>query len=269
MEDVQQQIFIHNGLEYKLEWAESRFYQPQIAHKFGSKLLQYIHFTKSPDFPESLFNRKNGLRCSSFRIKHLITHGQKKLSIDLLRKGYVSLVSPENSSDYPIQSVSKLPQMAKIWFDIHTQLSDTNPGHEPILKKILELNENALATEVPIWTVTLNALQKRKIPSSPYNCLADRIFTGHIDLLMYDENDGSLIVADYKPEEQFLRSLPQVAIYGLIMKQVLNHKKVKCVSFSRERAWVYDPEIIRTTIVDQLRMYGNPSLEWIDLVYSI
>ncbi|MHA1519328.1 MAG: hypothetical protein ACTSRK_04015 [Promethearchaeota archaeon] len=269
MDEISHYDFRHNGLIYTLKWAESRFSRPIIAKKFGNKLKRFIHFTQSGDFPESLFNQSNGLRCSSFRIKNLITHGQKKMSIQLVKGQYVSIINKNNLENYPIKSISKLPKMAKIWYEINCQLSDKNPGHDPILSKILEINGQALATELPIWTVTWEAINNREIQSSPFKCFAGEIFTGHIDILLYDEQDGSLIVADYKPEGNFLRSLPQVAIYGLVLKEIIGYNKIKCVSFDRESAWVYDPEIIRTAIPKYLRMYGNPDLEWQDVVNSL
>ncbi len=269
MVEISHHDFYHNGLIYTLKWAESRFSRPVIVQKYGSQLLKFIRFTQSGGFPESFFNQRNGLRCSSFRIKNLITHGQKKISLQLIKNHHVSVITKKNAENFPIKSIGKLPRMAQIWYDINCQLSDGNPGHDPILTKILEINEQALATELPIWTVTLDAINNRNIQPSQFNCDADEIFTGHIDILLYDERDGSLIVADYKPEGSFLRSLPQVAIYGLVLKQIIGYNNVKCVSFDRESAWVYNPEIIRTVIPEYLKMYGNPDLEWLNVVYSL
>ena len=144
-----------------------------------------------------------------------------------------------------------------------------NPGHDPILNKILEINENALAIEIPIWTTTYQSIKKKKLKKSKYTCFCDEIVTGHIDLLIYDELDSSLVVCDYKPENKFLRSLAQVAFYGLVLKKMLKYPKVKCVSFSREKAWVYDPEIIRTQIPKYIKKNGDPYLCWQDFIDSL
>lgn len=283
--------FYHHGLEYKLLWVDERFRDPVIFDKFGNRLLQYIRFTQSNDFPETLFRKRDGLRCSSFRIKHLIPHGKKKISLSLIKNQYVQQISinpekqqnsmksyPSNQTPSNQNSIQKqqtneaieiLPKMARIWYDIFTQLDDSNPGHEPILQKIIELHPNALAVEVPVWTTTLSSIQNRVIKPSPFNCFADSEFTGHIDLVLYDPTDSSLIIADYKPEGQFLSSLPQVATYGLVMKQVIGYSQIKCVSFSREHAWIYDPEIIRTVVIKYLKNYGDPPLEWKDIIFSI
>ncbi|MHA1776858.1 MAG: hypothetical protein ACTSWC_08780 [Promethearchaeota archaeon] len=267
---MQNVCFYHHGLEYKLLWVEKRFQNPVIYDKFGHRLLQYIHFTQSPDFPDSIFNNKDGLRCSSFRIKHLVPHAQKKISLSLVKQQYVNqIVVNSDFKKSTFNVIEALPKMANIWYDIFTQLNEKNPRHEPILQKIIELHPQALASEVPVWTTDLNSIQNRTIKPSPYNCMADKQFTGHIDLILYDPEDHSLIVADYKPEDHFLSSLPQVATYGLIMKQVLGCSNIKCVSFSRERAWVYDPEIIRTVVIEYIKSYGDPSLEWRDIVYSL
>ena len=79
------------------------------------------------------------------------------------------------------------------------------PNHEHVLKHILREDDKSLATEIPIWT---------KNPKS---------VTGHIDLL---RNDGNVIqVVDYKPEGNFVRSIPQVAYYGFIIKKKFKQKK--------------------------------------------
>ncbi|MCF2138871.1 MAG: hypothetical protein K9W44_02290 [Candidatus Lokiarchaeota archaeon] len=269
MINVQNAFFYHQGLEYKLSWAEPRFHHPVIYHNFGRKLLQYIRFTQSSEFPNNLFNNRYGLRCSSFRIRNLVKDAQKKISLALVSQKHVSLIKINDVRASKAEGIEVLPKMAKIWYEINCQLHDKNPGHEPILQKIMELHQQALASEVPVWTSTFDSITSHRIRPSPYNCIASEEFTGHIDLLLFDEKDQSLIVADYKPEEKFLRSLPQVAIYGLIMKQILNYPKVKCVSFSREKAWIYNPEIIRTVVIEYIKSYGDPQLEWRDLVYSL
>jgi hypothetical protein len=159
--------------------------------------------------------------------------------------------------------------MANIWFDIFMDSMGENPGHDPILDKILQLNENALAIETPVWTSTHDFIKQKKLKFTPYTCMCDDIITGHIDLTLFDETDSSLIICDYKPENHFLHSLAQVATYGLIMKRILKFNKVKCVSFSKEKAWVYDPEILRTSIPKYLNMFGNPDLCWREVIYSI
>ncbi|MCK4797534.1 MAG: hypothetical protein KAT05_09145, partial [Spirochaetes bacterium] len=147
-------------------------------------------------------------------------------------------------------------------------LLKSNPGHK-ILENILNINENGLAIEVPVWTTTHKAVMTKELEMSPYTCLCDELFTGHVDLLMFDETDNSLVVCDYKPENHFLKSLPQVAIYGLVLKRMLKYSRVKCVSFSREKAWMYDPEILRTQIPNYLIKYGNPNLKWQEFINSI
>jgi hypothetical protein len=107
------------------------------------------------------------------------------------------------------------------------------PGHEPILKNILLKDKDAVAIEVPIW-----------------NKKENNIITGHIDLIQI-ENDVVKVI-DYKPEGNFLLSLPQVAMYGYLIKSKLNIKKVRCISFNKRGAWEYDPNILKEDIKEYL-----------------
>lgn len=70
---------------------------------------------------------------------------------------------------------------------------------------------------------------------------------GHIDLLVI--YDGVIYACDYKPDQQskttpyysFINSIPQIATYALILKQIFNLKEFKCVTFNKKGAWLYDP----------------------------
>ncbi|UYP46559.1 hypothetical protein NEF87_002844 [Candidatus Lokiarchaeum ossiferum] len=269
MVSVEKRQFIHNRIEYLMEWITARHKHPLISHRFGSRLLTYYNYVCTKEYPDHIFNGSEYLRCSSFRLKGLQKDARKKIGIKLINSKQIHLVDEKNQLSYISPEIQKLPKMAKIWFDIFSSTMDKNPGHGPVLDKILQLNKNALAVEVPIWTTTDRALINQDLQLTPYTCMSNEIFTGHIDLLLFDETDGSLVIADYKPENYLLRSLPQVATYGLVMKRVLKIRNVKCVSFSKEKAWVYDPEIVRTSIPQYLLQYGNPNLSWRSVLPSI
>jgi hypothetical protein len=266
MVSIEKRRFSHNRLEYILEWVPERHLQNK---KFGQKLLQYYNYVCTHNYPEAIFNNSEFVRCSSFRLKGLHKDALKKIGIQLINSRQINLIDEYNQDRTVSQSIINLQKMAKIWFEIFSSTMEKNPGHEPILDKILQLNKNALAVEVPIWTTTNYALINQILEITPFTCMCNEIFTGHIDILLFDETDQSLIVADYKPENHFLRSLPQVATYGLVMKRILRYNKVKCISFSRDKTWIYDPEIIRTIIPQYMGQYGNPNLVWRSILPSI
>ena len=242
---------------------KERHLHSNIAHIFGKKLLNYYNFVCSKEYPEELFNRKDGLRCSKFRITGLKKNSRKKICLDLIGSGKIHLINEKNQPPYISKLILNLPKITEL------NASLLNPSHEKILDKILSINKNALAIEIPVWTTTHQAILTSQLKMSEFSCLCNELFTGHIDLLMFDETDGSVVVCDYKPENHFLTSLPQVAIYGLVVKRILKYPKVKCVSFSGEKAWLYDPEIIRTQIPKYLTIYGSSHLDWQDFVRSI
>ncbi len=266
---MEQRRYVHNRIEYIHAWEIDRHLHPQIAEIFGKNLLKYYQLVGSNEYPDEIFNDKEILRCSSFRIQGLRQNARKVISLDLIKKNKVFLIKNGMKFKNLSESIAKLPEMARVWHKIYLDTLKKNPGHGPVLDKILKINPNALSIETPIWTTTHSAVKDHELSITPFSCLCDEIFTGHIDLIMFDEKDQSLVICDYKPENQFLRSLAQVASYGLVMKRILHYEKVKCVSFSREKAWVYDPEILRTTIPQYLLQYGNPKLCWRDLIFSI
>ena len=103
-----------------------------------------------------------------------------------------------------------------------------------------------------------------------YKFSFSKSITGHIDLLLYDDNGNNLIIADYKPEGYFLRSLPQIAFYALILRRILNIEdlNVKCLSFNKDKAWIYKPEILKE-INEEMKKFGNPKLKWRRILKSI
>ena len=98
---------------------------------------------------------------------------------------------------------------------------------EPLV--ILIKDKDSIAIEVPIWSVS-----------------KDNHLTGHIDLIQIEDNIIKII--DYKPEGNFLFSLPQVATYGLLIKELIHVEKINCISFNKNFAWEYNPEILLTEL---------------------
>ncbi len=261
MTEVEERIFYSTGLSYTLKWVRSR-HKTLKPRTMGERLLGYYKFLCSNQYPENIFKDPNITRCSSFKIKYLKRNARKKISLNLVKYGIVTLINKNNKPSMYSEEVLRIPEMAKIWHDLFSATMEGNPGHDPVLSKILEINESALATEVSVWSTTPDSLKKEILPKTEFICESRDLFTGHIDLLLFDKKSKQLIVADYKPENSFLKSLPQVATYGLMMKKILGVKRLKCMSFSRRKAWVYDPEIIYNEIPRYIRRNGNPNLFW-------
>ncbi|MFX1477154.1 MAG: hypothetical protein ACFFCI_03380 [Promethearchaeota archaeon] len=108
-------------------------------------------------------------------------------------------------------------------------------NHEPLLTYLLfrsKLN-NVIAKETFIW-----AKVDRKILEVDY-------LTGHIDLIAVKEN--LIYIIDYKPNcKNFLKYMPQVGMYGLLLKKRINNPniKVKCLMFNEKNSCLFDPTIL-------------------------
>ena len=112
--------------------------------------------------------------------------------------------------------------------------SHNSPGHEFVLNKILAEDSNSIGMEIPIWMWHV-----------------DHYLTGHIDLILVV--DDIIYVCDYKPEEtpsietkrlsySFMRSIPQVASYALVLKKLFGLEKILCITFNKKGAWIYEPK---------------------------
>ncbi|MHA2266617.1 MAG: hypothetical protein ACXAB8_02370 [Promethearchaeota archaeon] len=195
-----------------------------------------MHFKRVYDgtIPNKLFNSRTLPRISQFKIKGIKSTFIRAFSKKLIRSDKVKYYD----------SNSKLPMHTQKVYEIYRENRiPGNPGHEPILKNILIKDKNSIAIEVPVW----NETESKRI-------------TGHIDLIQV-END-TVKVIDYKPEGNFLFSLPQVAMYGFLLQSKLNIKNLKCISFNKEEAWEYEPTILLSDIKEYLISHRINERPW-------
>ena len=228
MSKLEYKKFIHQNIPYFFNWNKTHHkekYSQIITNRDDLNRLRE-HFKKVCEglIPNNLFNSREFPRVSQFKIKGIKSTFIRSFSKNLIRSGKIQY----------FDSNSKLPQYAQKVFKIfRVNNFGSIPGHEPILKNILIKDKDAVAIEIPIWN------KKEK-----------KIITGHIDLIQI-ENDIVKVI-DYKPEGNFLLSLPQVAMYGLLVKSNLNIRKIRCVSFNKQGAWEYDPIILKEDVKDYL-----------------
>ncbi|MHA1583645.1 MAG: PD-(D/E)XK nuclease family protein [Promethearchaeota archaeon] len=263
-----QRKFNHKGLIYEFKFAKRIEVLSKMPELLQTPLTDFFTRILNDEIPYDLFESQYVSRCSSFRVKGLQRGSQKKISEKLIEDHFVGYISPEdpNYTEYP-DFIKHLINATREIYQEHEDRGyvDYKPSHEQVLTKILLENENALTIETPVWTRKPGRLTDFiQLSDSKVNLnfIFKKSITGHIDLLMFDPDDQSLIVVDYKPEGHFLRSLPQVAIYGLILKRILRWDNLKCISFRKEDAWLYDPEILRTEIEKLIQQNKNPDLPW-------
>ncbi|MHA1805914.1 MAG: hypothetical protein ACTSU4_15470 [Promethearchaeota archaeon] len=191
-------------------------------------LGNYLKRVYDGRIPENIFNTRGVPRISRFKVMGLKKTFVNSLSKKLIRSGKIEYHGQDSRFPVHVRQVFNNYRINKIY---------KKPGHEPILKNILIKDEHSIAIEVPIW---------RK--------MRDSYLTGHVDLIQFE--DGVVKVIDYKPEGNFLLSLPQVAIYGLLVKSNFNLKEIKCVSFNREKAWEFEPLSSLMELSNYLKYYG-------------
>jgi len=240
---LKKKVFIHQNIPYAFNWNKEHHkekYSQITANRIElNKLKEYFKIVYKGVIPNNLFNSQNLPRASQFKIKGIKTAFLRSFSKKLIRSGKIQYRD----------SNSKLSQYVQKVFDNY-KLNGINrvPGHEPILKNILIKDKDSIAIEVPIW-----------------NEINGKIITGHIDLLQV-ENDLVKVI-DYKPEGNFLLSLPQVAIYGYLLRSRLNIQKIRCISFNKDKTWEYDPDILQSEIKDYLTRNQINERPWEKYLY--
>ena len=243
MNKLRERKFIHQNIPYSFylnrdhQFFKSRG-KPQILqiepiNNDFNKLKSHFAAVLQGKIPDHYFNSKDLPRISQFKIKGIRNSYLKVFSKKLIRNGIIE----------PYDRSSKLLKLTKNVFDNFDKFLNKKPGHNPILKNILIKDENSLAIEVPIWKK-----------------FQDTCLTGHIDLIQLENK--TLKVIDYKPEGNFLISLPQVAMYGLLIKKIFDINDLKCVSFNKEEAWEYDPIILVEDITTFLESNNIKEREW-------
>lgn len=235
---LKKKLYVHQNIPYAFNWNKEHHkekYSQITANRIElNKLKEHFKIAYKGIIPNYLFNSQNLPRVSQFKIKGIKAAFIRSFSKKLIRSGKIQYHD----------SNSKLPQYVQKVFDNYkVNRINRAPGHEPILKNILIKDKDSIAIEVPIWNETNG-----------------KVITGHIDLLQV-ENDLVKVI-DYKPEGNFLLSLPQVAMYGYLLKSKLNIENVKCISFNKEETWEYDPGILISEIKDYLISHQINQRPW-------
>ena len=266
---MQSQKFTHMGIIYEFKWGKQKHVLNTMPEQLNRKLTLFFDKIYKKEIPHKLFGDRDIERCSKFRINGLKRGSGKIISqrlIENLHVGHFHL-SDSNNPIFPHYFYDLCKETTEI-YNIYKEenIIDYKPSHNEVLTRILLKNDHALAVETPVWASNRRTIDyyTRKEGDLYFN--SNYSITGHIDLLMYDPNDQVLVVVDYKPEGYFLRSLPQIATYGLLLKRILGVSRINCISFNKDEGWIYDPEILRTEIEIHLKQNGNPSLKWRKIV---
>ncbi len=244
-----------DGLKLKFEWNKGNFEKIQD-DVIKTKLNEIYQYNNKRLFPLGALSKYNP-RCSDFFIrgsqqKPISPHELQIYSKDLISDGKI-----EKNSQIGVKLmnyVKELEQNTKEtskFFSVNRFIK-----HEPILSYIVKNDKNVIGKEIFIWK-PINDNSEPRINRKWF-------ITGHIDILLTQNN--KIFIADYKPDEKnFLRSLPQVASYGIILSNMLDldMKKIKCISFNRDESWEYNPSILKDNIGNIVKELKNdhPSLK--------
>jgi len=239
---LKKKIFVHQNIPYAFNWNiahhKEKILQKNPNREEFIKLGSYFKRIYKGEIPNDLFNLQGLSRVSQFKMRGLKPAFIRSFSKKLIREGKIRYLGSDSKLPNYTQNVFESFKINKI---------GKVPGHEPVLKNILIKDKNSVAIEVPIW---------KKINNN--------YITGHIDLIQIEDNIVKVI--DYKPEGNFMNSLPQVATYGLLIKSKFELQQIKCLSFNKIEAWEYDPVILLTEVKDYLVSHRINKRKWEDFV---
>ena len=232
--------FYHQGIKYPFMWAR---YNHQIYKKNENKcseaLWKYLHNISIGNYDIKLFNNRSIKRISQFRLNYLRRGMVPKIGKKLINEGVIQEKTKEDKTVHITKQINE---------HIEKNIPEMKVGHNEILSVILKKDKESIATEIPIWS---------RITPEP--------ITGHIDLVRIHNNE--IHVSDFKPEGNFMRSLPQVAYYGLLLKR--NFKRlfgidisITCSSFNKNSIWFYKPEQILIRIKEILSELKIKRFDW-------
>lgn len=198
------------------------------------KLIQ-----EEKEIPREIINIINNhshdfTRISSFKI----TGVNSKEKVTFVKSLFEKNLIKEYDKNYILSKLSN----SKNFNQNDLLKSGETVSHEVVLPYILNNDKDSIGIEIPIWIKCQTSL-----------------LMGHIDIIRVHKN-GTIRVEDYKPRE-FFHSLPQVCIYGLVLKKMCNIKKLKCVVFNQDGAWEFEPESLLDEIIKYLNS-KNLDYDW-------
>ena len=126
-------------------------------------------------------------------------------------------------------------------------LGHGQPDHIYCLINLLKNDSDSVGIEVPVWFKYL-----------------DSFITGHIDLLRVSD---MIQVVDYKPTS-FFHSIPQIAVYGLVVMKEYRVNDLNCVIFNKDKVWIFKPKPVLSRILSfldslDIKLFWYPYVEYL------
>ncbi len=217
-------------------------YKMELAHNFQDKLgnfpelfghLRYVNTLEG--YPDEI---QKWTRASSFNKRLVYREGMEETrsKFNSAKDKFISKFMEDillNNKDHPL--IAKLVEFSQDNKYSSNELRLNGADHPPLLKKILQNVDEAVAIEVLVWL------------QSTFD-----YFVGHIDLLCVDGDN--LYICDYKPDlspieganpsDSFINSVPQIASYALALAGLLgiDSSKIYGVIFNKGGAWVFNSQ---------------------------
>ncbi|TKJ25279.1 MAG: hypothetical protein CEE42_07965 [Promethearchaeota archaeon Loki_b31] len=173
--------------------------------------------------------------CSDFQIKYLQRGHLRDVYFELIDDEFIKEVSLD-SDDLPpyFKNLFNKTEIIERYMVESEELN--RDRHDRLEKLLLNDLDNVFAIEPPVFNKSVS-------------------IAGHIDFLSFSFRTERfrLQISDYKPvdagrEYEFVKSLPQLCMYALLLNRILNvtdSDLLECVMFNKHKAIIFKPNLIK------------------------
>ncbi|KKM79292.1 hypothetical protein LCGC14_1351360 [marine sediment metagenome] len=247
LQQIRHREYVQNHIRYDFQ------YIPNKISSINNSILRNTllsHFTRlfEGKLPDAFFSFNYNPRVSDLYLKGVRQKGHKQedlSSYDIERYLFNPLV--KNGKIIVYNKSFFLCKITNNFITYYNNKFSSIPHHTPILREILSIQHESFSIETPVWLYLSNRQE---------------YLTGHIDLNLTSKN--IIYVSDYKSSiTDMIRSLPQVSTYGLLLGNNLNNTnnsfnfKINCVTFSKDLAYSYNPNILNKEILDFVKLMNK------------
>jgi hypothetical protein len=200
-----------------------------------AKHLQTIKFWEGfPPFIQKIYD--DTIHMSSFNgkltgfAKIIDKWAKTALTTKLLRTVVTQYTATSSQTPKFIQQLLDTAELVR--FNVNQGILKQKDAHKA-LASIMKSSSYFIGSEVPVWIELEN------------------MYTGHMDLLLFDPATNTFYIVDYKPDlvynnfgiYAFTNAIPQLAAYGLTIQEQADIN-VECIIVNDEAAWIFDPALV-------------------------
>ena len=194
---IKERRFVHYNHVFIFKW-DSKKHESYIDFKEARALYSFFNEIYLGHIPNTLFNSVTVSKVSQYILKSRSTMELSLLEKKLLAQGLIDVIRGHRILLEVKEAINRLKRVTK----------------DTLLNYLLVKDPEVLAIQIPVWSES-----KRLV--------------GHIDLILFDKNAGSVIVAEYAKSEKNIKHILAIIKYmDLLQEQVPAISNLSGIIFS-------------------------------------